>query len=170
MSKTNIAKTLEVNPHDFNEEMCSSKPTNTFRINEFASLIEPTTLLTHDECKKLIKFIFFVIAQKMREGYRVDIPYFGTFYPRYQKPRKAFNVHTQEKRELPARIIPCFSRKRMLTRIMDEEQYHKYKKAEPTKIKGLDALAEEYAHVCIGDDYTKYLYPEEFDDIKTTVW
>lgn len=156
------------NPHPLNDLMLSKKAP-TLKIRDLVDFIEPNTYLPKSEVDKFIKLVFFYIAIKMREGYKIDIPYFGKFFPRYRSSSRAYVPLKGKAVKTEPSIIPCFHAKEMLRCILNKDYYEKFKSKNPSKVEGIDKLAQEYAKMCIGDDFMKYLCPEE-NPIPKTCW
>ena len=64
--------------------------------------------MTLQEIKKAVDIIFSEISSALAKGNRIEFRGFGTFFPRYRKPRCGRNPRTGESVKVEGKYFPFF--------------------------------------------------------------
>jgi integration host factor subunit beta len=71
-------------------------------------LAEENPHLSRGDVERVVITVFETIAQTLESGARVELRGFGTFSPRYRKPRVGRNPRTGQAVAVPEKYVPFF--------------------------------------------------------------
>lgn len=66
------------------------------------------TMYSRSIVESVVDAVLNTVTESLANGEKVQFVGFGTFEPKYRKPRTGRNPHTNEKVPIPARVVPYF--------------------------------------------------------------
>jgi len=87
---------------------------------EVAEIIAEQTGMTMTETETVINGFFEVVAQRLRQGERLEFRGFGSFFAKYRAPKDARNPGTNEIVKVPERYVPVFKPSNILRNRVDK--------------------------------------------------
>ncbi|HHL43952.1 MAG TPA: integration host factor subunit beta [Hellea balneolensis] len=75
--------------------------------------------LSPDEVERVVAVFFESIVQTLEKGARVELRGFGSFMPRYRKPRAGRNPRSGESITVPEKYVPFFRAGKLLRKKID---------------------------------------------------